>query len=147
MGSYKQTLTDDMKAAMKAGDKARLQVIRSVIAAIKGRQDELSKDELGDDEELAILQKAVKTRRDAIEQAKAAGRQDIVDAESAEVEVIQGYLPEMLTGDALLEKVRAVAAEVGYAGPADKGKFMKAWMSQYKGMADGRDVQSALGQL
>jgi len=147
MGTYKQRITDDMKVAMRAKDKDRLQVLRSLLAAIKGRQDEKTVDDLPDDEELAILQKAVKTRKDAIEQASSAGRQDIVDSESAEVVVIQAYLPEMLTGDALLAKVREVAAEVGFSSPADKGKFMKAWMARYKGKADGRDVQAALGKL
>lgn len=147
MGSYRDRITADVKAAMKAGDKARVQTLRSLLAAIKSAQDDRGEPELPDDAELALLQKACKTRRDAIAQARDAGRQDVVDSEEAEFAVIEGYLPEMLTGDALRTKVREVAAEVGYRGPKDTGTFMKTWMARYRGQADGREVQEALKEL
>ena len=146
MGSYRDRLNDDVKAAMKAGDKPRLGVLRMVMAAIKSAEEEQG-GPLADADELAILTKAVKTRRDTVASAKEAGRQDILEREEAEIAVIQGYLPEMLTGDALQAKVAEVAQEVGYEGPKDKGRFMKAWMARYKGQAEGRDVQEALGKL
>ena len=140
-------LQGDMKAAMKAREKERLAVIRLMIAELKSAQMNQTTDEMSLDQEQDVLRKMIKNRRDSVQQAEDAGRQDIAEAEAAEIVVIQEYLPQMLTGDALLEKVKEVAAEVGYASPADKGKFMKAWMSKYKGIAEGRDVQGALGQL
>ena len=138
-------LQDDMKVAMKARETARLATIRLMIAELKQLQD--TTGDLALDQEQAILRKMVKNRRDTIEQAEAAGRDDIASAESAEIEVIQAYLPQMLTGDSLIAKVREVAADIGYSGPPDKGKFMKAWMSKYKTVSDGRDVQEALSQI
>jgi len=147
MGSYKDRLTADMKVAMKAKDKEKLGTLRMVLAAIKGAQDAKGVDSLSEEDELLILQKAVKTRRDAIAQAETAGRKDVIDSEAAEIDVIQAYLPEMLTGDALVVKVKEVAGEVGYSGPGDTGKFMQAWMAKYKGRAEGREVQEALKGL
>ena len=140
-------LTADMKAAMKAGEKERLSVLRMVINGIKEAQHQAEKDDLSEDEELAVLRRAVKTRRETVDQAEEAGRQEVADKERAEIAIIETYLPQMLQGDELLAKVREVAEAIGYSGPSDKGKFMKAWMADYKGMAEGRDVQAALGKL
>ena len=145
--SLQDKITADMKAALKGGDKERLQVLRLLIAALKEEQLQKNRDDLEEPEELAVLQKAVKARREAVEQAKDLGRTDIADKESAEITIIQDYLPAMMSPDEIVAKVKDLAAEVGYSGPADKGKFMKAWMSKYKGIAEGRDVQGALGQL
>ena len=147
MGKYQDQLTADMKVAMKAGEKFRLGVIRLLIADIKDRQMRSNQDTLDQEEELAVLRKAVKTRRDSVAQAEKADRSDIADAENAEIVIVQGYLPATLSGEALLAKVKELAAEVGYEGPKDTGKFMKAWMAEYKGKADGRDVQEALKTL
>ena len=95
----------------------------------------------------AVLRKQIKSCRDSVQQAEDAGRRDIADRERAEIEIIASYLPELLSGEALLERVRAVAAEIGYSGPQDKGRFMKEWMSRFRGQAEGRDVQSALAGL
>ncbi len=147
MGTYKERITADIKAAMRATDKPKLQVLRSLLAAIKSAQDDRGEAELSDQDEQALLMKAVKTRKDSVEQAKVAERQDIVDSEQYEVDVITAYLPEMLSGDALLSAVHKLAEEIGYEGPKDKGRFMKEWMGRYRGQAEGRDVQAALGQL
>ncbi|MEO0478100.1 MAG: GatB/YqeY domain-containing protein [Planctomycetota bacterium] len=140
-------LVEDRKTAMKAKAKERLAVIRLMLAELQSAQMNQSTDEMTEEQELDVLRKMVKNRRDAVEQAQQVGRQDIVDAESNEIEVILTYLPQMLTGDELLTRVKEVAAEIEYSGPADKGKFMKTWMSRFKGQAEGRDVQDALGQL
>ena len=145
--SYQARLTADMKAALKAGEKDRLQVLRLLINGLKEKQLELGRDQLEEAEELAVLSKAVKARRDAVEQAEELGRQDVADKESAEIAVIESYLPAMMSPDELLEKVKELAAEIGYSGPADRGKFMKEWMSRYRGLADGRAVQMALQYL
>jgi len=147
MGKYQDQLSSDMKAAMRAGDKLRLSVIRLLIAEIRNKQMSSEHDALDEEEELAILRKGVKTRRDSVAQAEKVDRKDIADAERAEIEIIQGYLPAMLSGQALLAKVQELAAEVGYEGPKDTGKFMKAWMQRHKGLAEGSEVSAALRSL
>ena len=147
MGSYLARLTDDVKDAMRAKAKDRLTVLRMLIASIKSEQDRQGVDGLSDEEELAIVSRGVKTRKESVQQARDAGRQDIVDNELAEIEIIQAYLPQQMDGDELASKVREVATEIGYEGPRDTGKFMQAWMGKFKGQADGKDVQAALKSL
>ena len=147
MNAIQGRLTADMKAAMKAGDKDRLGVIRLMIAALKDAQLQGTSDEMSEADEEAVLRKMVKMRRDSVEQAEKAGRQDIADREAAEIVVIEEYLPQLMQGAELEAAVRGLAAEIGYSGPSDKGRFMKEWMARYKGRAEGRDVQTALGQL
>jgi len=146
MAAYLDKLTADMKAAMKAGDKARLEVLRMLISDIKKRAEAADED-LSDDDEGAILQKAVKTRADTVAQAKAAGRAEIASEEQAEIDVIQAYLPQQMSAAEVADKVKLIAEEVGYASPKDTGKFMKAWMAKYRGLADGKLVQQALRDL
>lgn len=140
-------LTDDMRHALKAGEKFRLGVLRMLINALKDEQHHKGQDELDADAELTILRRAVKTRRETVEQAKETGRTEIEERELAEIAIVEEYLPQMLTGDELLAKIREVVAEVDYSGPSDTGKFMKAWMARFKGLADGRAVQDALKSL
>ncbi len=147
MNPLQTRLTADMKTAMKAGEKQRLGVIRLMIAALKDAQMQGASDEMSEAAEQEILRKEVKKRRDAIEQARQVGREEIAVQEEAEIVVIEGYLPQLLQGDELLAKVREVAADVGYSGPSDTGRFMKEWMARHKGLAEGRDVQAALKQL
>lgn len=147
MNEVQSKLVADMKSAMKAGDKPRLEMIRLMIAALKAAQLQGSTDEMSVEQELDVLRKMVKSARDAIDQATQVGRDDIVEHESAQLEIVQGYLPQQLQGDALLSKVREVAAAIGYAGPQDTGRFMKEWMASHKGLAEGRDVQAAIKQL
>ena len=142
MASYLEKLTADVKTAMKAGEKDKLTVLRMIISDIKKKVE--AEGELSDEAELAVLQKAVKTRNDTIDQATAAGRDEIAANERKEIEMIQGYLPKQMTPEEVDEKVREIAAEIGFEGPKDKGRFMKEWMSRYKGLADGRAVQTAL---
>jgi hypothetical protein len=147
MAELLDRLTADMKAALKAGDKPRLQVLRMLIHGIKDAALRESKDELGADGELEVLRRAQKSRRDTIAQADQAGRRDIADAERREVEIIAEYLPAQLGPQELAARVRALAAEIGYSGRKDTGRFMKEWMQRYKGAAEGRDVQAELGKL
>ena len=145
MGAYLDRLTADVKAAMKAGEKEKLTVLRMIISDIKKKAE--AEGDLSDEAEMAILQKAVKTRADTVEQATAAGRHDLADQEAGEIDLIQGYLPKQMDAAEVEEKVRALATELGYEGPKDKGRFMKEWMGRYKGLADGKAVQTALGKL
>ena len=146
MASYLERLTADMKTAMKAGDKPKLAVVRMLISDIKKRADENGGD-LSDDDEVAVLQKAVKTRADTVTQAKDAGRDEIANNEQAEIDIIQQYLPQQMSADEVAAKVKQVADEIGYQGGKDTGRFMKEWMSRFKGLADGKLVQQALREL
>ena len=147
MASYLAKITADMKAAMKSGDKPRLEVLRMLMSDMKKKAIDQKVDDIPDEEEVAILQKAVKTRADTVAQATAAGRHEIAAKEQLEIGMIQGYLPKQMAAAEVAEKVRAVAKEIGYAGGKDTGRFMKEWMARYKGLADGRLVQDALKTL
>lgn len=145
MGGYLDRLTADMKSAMRAREQDKLTVLRMIISDIKKKAE--AEGELSDEAELGILQKAVKTRADTIEQATAVGRDEIAAREQREVEMIEVYLPAQMSDEEVAAKVREVAAEIGFEGSKDRGRFMKEWMSRYRGLADGRVVQKALGDL
>ena len=147
MANYLEKLTADMKAAMKGGDKPRLEVIRMLISDLKKKAIDAKVDNLPDDEEAAILQKAIKTRADTVAQAKAAGRAEVAAKEQLEIDVIASYLPKQMSPADVAQKVKEVAAAIGYQGGKDTGRFMKEWMAKYKGLADGKLVQDALKSL
>lgn len=133
--SLKQRLTDDMKAAMKSGDKASLGVIRLVNAAIKQREVD-ERIELDDPAVLAVLEKMVKQRKDSVSQFEAAGREDLAAIERAEIAVIDRYLPEKLGEDELLAAIDAAIVQTGASGPADMGKLMGVLKPALAGKAD-----------
>jgi hypothetical protein len=131
----KAQIVSDMKTAMKAGDKVRLGVIRLILAAIKQREVD-ERIELDDTQVLVVLDKMLKQRRDSIEQFGAAGRQDLVDVERFEVEVIQGYLPTALTEAELTTLIEAAVTATGAAAVSDMGKVMALLKPQVQGRAD-----------
>jgi len=131
----KAQLTDDMKAAMKGGDKARLAVIRLINAAIKQREVD-ERIELSDEQVLAVLDKMVKQRRDSIKQYSDAGRTDLAAAEQAEVEIIQGYLPAALSEEEIAAIVEQAITDTGASSMADMGKVMGKVKPQVQGRAD-----------
>ncbi|KGM51099.1 glutamyl-tRNA amidotransferase [Lysobacter concretionis Ko07 = DSM 16239] len=133
--TLKQQLTDDMKAAMKAGDKHGLGVIRLMLAAIKQREVD-ERIELDDAQVLAILDKMVKQRRDSVSQFEAAAREDLAVIERDEIVVIERYLPAKLDEPAIVAAIDAAIAETGAAGPADIGKLMGALKPRLAGQAD-----------
>lgn len=147
MGSHLEKLTSDMKAALKAKDAERLRVVRSLIHSIKQEQHARGGGDLDDGAELAVLQKAAKSLREAAAQAQEQGRDDVVTNLRAELAVVETYLPPRMSEEELEQKVRALAEEIGYQGPKDKGRFMKEWMARYKGLAEGRDVQRIVDRL
>lgn len=133
--SLKARLIDDMKTAMKAGQKDRLGVIRLINAAIKQREVD-ERIELDDAQVLAALEKMLKQRRDSVSQYEAAGRDDLAAVERYEIGVIQAYLPARL-GDAEVDAaVAAAIAEAGATGPADMGKVMALLKPRLAGQAD-----------
>ncbi len=133
--SLKQRLTDDMKAAMKAGDKHDLGVIRLINAAIKQKEVD-ERIELDDTAVIAILDKMVKQRKDSVSQYSDAGRQDLADVEQAEIVVIERYLPAKMGEAEILAAIDAAIASTGAAGPADMGKLMGALKPALAGKAD-----------
>jgi uncharacterized protein len=133
--SLKQQLTDDMKAAMKAGEKDRLGVIRLVNAAIKQKEVD-ERVELDDAAVLAVLEKMVKQRKDSVTQYENAGREDLAAIERAEIAVIETYLPAKLDEAAIGAAIDAAVAETGASGPADIGKLMAVLKPKLAGQAD-----------
>jgi len=131
----KAQIIDDMKAAMKGGEKARLGVIRLITAAIKQREVD-ERIELDDEQVLVVLDKMVKQRRDSIKQYTDAGREDLAAVEQAEVEIIQTYLPAALSEDEISAIVEAAIAETGASSMADMGKVMGIVKPQVQGRGD-----------
>lgn len=131
----KAQIIDDMKAAMKGGEKARLGVIRLITAAIKQREVD-ERIELDDEQVLIVLDKMVKQRRDSIKQYTDAGREDLAAIEEAEVEIIQTYLPAALSEDEIAAIVEAAIAQTGASSMADMGKVMGIVKPQVQGRGD-----------
>jgi uncharacterized protein YqeY len=131
----KAQIIDDMKAAMKGGEKARLGVIRLITAAIKQREVD-ERIELDDEQVLVVLDKMVKQRRDSIKQYTDAGREDLAAIEQAEVEIIQTYLPAALSEDEIAAIVEAAIAQTGASSMADMGKVMGIVKPQVQGRGD-----------
>jgi len=131
----KAQIQSDMKTAMKSGEKARLGVIRLILAAVKQREVD-ERIELDDSQVLAVLDKMLKQRRDSIQQFSAAGREDLADAERFEVEVIQSYLPAALSESELAALIDAAIAESGAAATSDMGKVMAILRPKVQGRAD-----------
>ncbi len=140
--SLKTQITEDMKSAMKAGEKDRLKVVRLIMAAIK--QVEVDKRvELDDAGVLGVLDKMVKQRRDSVEQFEKGNREDLAAIERAEIEVLENYLPEQLSDDELAALVDEVIAATGAASLRDMGKVM----GQIKARAAGRADMGAVGAV
>lgn len=133
--TLKQQLTDDMKAAMRAGEKDRLGVVRLILAAIKQREVD-ERIELDDVQTLAVLEKMVKQRKDSISQFEAASRQDLADIEKAEMKVIEVYLPAKLGDEEVDALITAAIAETGASSARDMGKVVAAVKEKAAGRAD-----------
>lgn len=141
--SLKNTITEDMKTAMRAKDAARLLTIRGLLAAMKQREVD-ERIELDDAAVIAIVDKLVKQRKDSISQFAAAGRTDLVDKETAELAVLEGYLPQRLNADEIASEVKAIVDELGANGPGDMGRVMAAVKTRLAGKADMSQVSAAV---
>jgi uncharacterized protein YqeY len=133
--SVKNQLRDDMKQAMRSGDKARLGVVRMALAAIQQREVD-ERIELDDAGVLGVIEKMIKQRRESVEQYRAGGRQDLADKESAEIDTLSAYLPEPLGEAELAALVDAVVAETGATSMKDMGKVMAELRNRAQGRAD-----------
>ena len=141
--SLKQQVTDDMKTAMKSGEKDRLGVIRLVLAAIKQKEVD-ERIEMTDPLVLAVLEKMVKQRKDSISQYEAAAREDLAQVERDEMAVIETYLPEKMGEAEILAAIDAAIAKTGASGPADMGKLMGVLKPQLAGQADMGQVSALI---
>ena len=137
--SLKARITEDMKTAMKAKEATRLATIRLLLAAIKQKEVD-ERVELDDAAVAAVIEKLVKQRKDSVTQYEAAGRQDLADAEKAEIAILTAYLPEKMSAGETAAAVAAAVAETGASGPADMGKLMAVLKPRLAGKADMAEV-------
>ncbi|MEM1366521.1 MAG: GatB/YqeY domain-containing protein [Cyanobacteria bacterium P01_H01_bin.15] len=140
----KEQIGEDIKAAMKAKDKIRLNTVRNIKKCILDKEVELrpsGQTELTPEQELALLSQLAKQRRDSIEQFRAGGRDDLVEKEQAELAVLETYLPAQLSEAEVVEIIDGIIAEVGAKTPKDMGKVMGIVMQRLKGQVDGKQVQ------
>jgi hypothetical protein len=133
--TLKQQITEDMKTAMRGGDKQRLGVIRLMLAAIKQREVD-ERIELDDAQLLGVLEKMLKQRKDSVSQYAAAGREDLAEVERAEMVVIEGYLPAKLGDGDIDTLITAAIAATGASSPRDMGKVVAAVKEKAAGRAD-----------
>lgn len=159
----KDRINEDLRAAMRAGDDLRKTTLRGLLSAVRAAEDAAVKAkveaasvaedaermvvELTDDDVVQVIRRQVKQRQDSIEQFQRAGRQDLVEKETAEAAVLQGYLPRQMPREQIVEEARAVIAETGASGPGDKGKVMPALMKRLQGRADGREINAVVTEL
>ena len=141
--SLKDRITEDMKAAMRAKDADRLGTIRLLLAALKQKEID-ERITLDDAAVVAIVDKLIKQRKDSISQFGQAGRDDLVAKESAELRVLQGYLPERLSPEQIEAGVAALVAELGAKGAPDMGRVMGAARQRFTGQADMGLVSAAV---
>lgn len=145
--TLRQKLDEDLKAALRAREDLRLQVIRGVKSAVRYREVEGEKavvlDEAGI---LQVIGSEIKKRRDSVEQYRGGGREDLATKEEAEIAILQGYLPAQLSPEELARKVDEAIGKVGAKGPKDMGAVMKALMPDVQGRADGKAVSELVKQ-
>lgn len=151
----KEQLSEDLKAAMRAGDALRRDVLRSAITAINNAEiagvdiadESATRQALGEDAVMDVLRKQVKQRRDSADEYRKAKRADLAEREEAEIAVLEAYLPQQLSRDEIAAEVRQVIAETGASGPGDKSKVMPAAMQRLRGRADGRLINEVATEL
>lgn len=144
--TIKTQLNDSMKDAMKSGDEVRKRTVRMALAAIK--QAEVDKrTELDDAAVISLLQKEVKNRRESLEEARRANRADLVEANQAEIDVLQAFLPKAMPAEELRALVEAAIRETGATSPADMGKVMKTVMPRVAGRAPNDAISATVREL
>ncbi len=142
--SLKDQISEDIKAAMKAKDKVRLETVRSIKKVLIEKETTArgqGKDTLTPEQEMETLMQQAKQRRDSISQYRKAGREDLAESEAAELAIIEEYLPQQLSEAEITAIVSEVIASSGASAPKDMGKVMGPVMQRLKGQADGKKVQ------
>ena len=145
MSAIKTKLEDDLKQAMRERNAPRRDVIRYIRSEIRNQEIRLQRD-LEDDDAIQVFSRQAQQRRDSIEAFQSANRQDLVDKERAELEIITEYLPRQMGEDEIRALVAQTVAETGAAGPRDMGKVMSAIMPQVRGRAEGRQVSALVSE-
>jgi len=144
--NLKQKLTDDLKQAMKSGNKVRRSAIRLLLAAVSNAEI-ARRGVLEDADILGIIAKETRQHHESIEAFKQGSRPDLVAQEEAELAVLQEYLPQQMTREEIVEAARRIIEEVGAQDPGDKGKVMPKLIAQLKGRADGREINVVVTEL
>lgn len=139
--NLKEKINQDLKDAMKSGDKIRLQTIRSIRALILEFEKSGKGKDLTPDEEIAMLTTAAKKRKESIDQFRQGGREELAAQEQAELEIIMSYLPKQLSEEEILNEVKLIATGLGIASKEGFSKLMPAVMKELKGKADGKVVR------
>lgn len=139
-------IESDLKTAMKAGEKRRVSTLRLLLSALKNEKIREQR-ELTDEEIEAAIRRAVKQRKEAIEQYARGGRQDLVDAETEELAILEAYLPQTLPDAELESLVRGIIAEKGLSSGKDVGALMKELMALHRGRVDGKRAQEIARRL
>lgn len=143
--SLKDRIGEDIKTAMKAKDKVRLETVRSIKKVILEKETTVrpsGQESLNEEQELEVLTQLAKQRRDAIEQYRQAGRDDLAEGEAQELKIIEEYLPAQLSDDEIEAVIDGLIAQSGASSPRDLGKVMGPAMKELKGKADGAKVQA-----
>ncbi|RYG74734.1 GatB/YqeY domain-containing protein [Lentibacillus lipolyticus] len=135
-----EQLNEDMKQAMKNKEKEKLAVIRMVKASLQNETIKLGKNNLSEDEDLAVLSRELKQRKDSLQEFKSAGRDDLVRKLETEINVIEAYMPHQLTEEELEAVVTSTIQEVNATSKKDMGKVMNTIMPKVKGKADGARI-------
>lgn len=143
----KEKINEDMKAAMKSGDKLRLETIRSIRALILEFEKSGANKELTPEIEIQMLTTAVKKRKESIEQYRNAARNDLAEKEESELNILLQYLPKQLNEQEIEEVVRKIATDIGAVSKADFSKLMPASIKELKGKADGKIVKSIVEKI
>ena len=143
MSTLKDRVTEDMKAAMRAKDAQRLSTIRMLLAACKQREVD-ERIVLDDAAVIGLVDKLIKQRKDSITAFQQGGRADLADKEAAEVQVLEAYLPQRLSAEAVAAAIAAIVAELGAKGPGDMGKVMAAVKTRLAGRAEMGQVSAAV---
>lgn len=144
----KEQLTSDLTVAMRAGDETRKSTLRMLMSTIKNTEVAGSeRKELDDAQVMQVIGKQVKQRKESIDEFQKAGRQDLVDRETAEMVILQAYMPEQMGRDEITAEVRKVIEEVGAKGLADKGKVMQVLIPHLSGKAEGREINAVVTEL
>jgi uncharacterized protein YqeY len=144
--ALKQKLADDLKQAMREGDKVKRSAIRLAIAAIKNTEI-ARQTTLEDGDILGVIAKEIRQRKESIEAFKQGGRQELVAQEEAEMAVLEQYLPQQMSRDEIIAEARRVIDEVGAESIRDKGKVMPQLIARLKGRADGREINEVVTEL
>lgn len=139
--NLKDKINEDIKTAMKSGDKLKLETIRSIRALILEFEKSGANKELNPEEEIKILSSAVKKRKESIEQYQNAGRNDLVEKEQAELKILMEYLPKQLSEEEIRKEITRIANEIGAKSKDDFPKLMPAVIKELKGKADGKIVK------